>query len=77
MNAPFPLPAPIGTRDELRQVIAENLSFAVVHIEHAIDLANIGTSDAGLAFALRSASAHFGTALASLRDLMKGEDAND
>ena len=74
MNAPFPMPAAIGSREELRDFIAENLGRTLIHIEHAIDLAAIG-SDAALGYALRSASAHFSAAVETFGDLAK-RDAN-
>ena len=74
MNAPFKVPAPTGTREELRDFIAENLSLMLVHIEHAVDDAHLG-SDAALGFALRAASAHFGAAVGTYGDLSK-EDAH-
>ena len=75
MNAPFRNPAPIGSREELREFIAQHLALAVVHIEHGVDYANLG-SDTALGYALRAASGYMNAAVATYSDLTK-EAARD
>jgi len=75
MNAPFKPPAPTGTREELRDFIAENLATCLTHLSHGIDYASDG-SDAALGYALRSAYACLGAAVTTYGDLMKRKAAN-
>ena len=70
-----PPSAPIGTREELRQFIAEKLEDALVHINHGIDYADLGT-DKALGYALRCASANLNAAVTTYVDLRAKEASN-
>jgi len=69
-------PPPIGSREELRAFIGENLGFACVHVSHAIDYAELG-QDALLGLAVRNATSHFKAALETYHDLCSNAVAEE
>jgi hypothetical protein len=68
MNALPPRPAPIGSREELREFIGENLQMVGIQAELGTTYAAIG-DDVGLSYAVRRLATYTKAILATLADL--------
>ncbi len=73
MNAPLHNPPPVGSREELRQYIAENFRLARIFAEHAEHLAEVGM-DAELSVATQKFLAAAKAAARTVADLRGADD---
>src|SRR3954471_20643037 len=68
MDAPLASPAGIGTPDELREFIAENLNLARIEADLGVTYAELG-DDVGLGYAVRKLVAYTRAVVVTMRDL--------